>query len=98
MGGLFDELGVVNMIIVIFPFVGISMYVSLNDNMGLPIIILCACVGIGLLIMIAAGKNIKDGDADDTVADLKRQINVQHIVMLGLILCAFLIPFFGCVV
>lgn len=95
-GGLFDDLGVVNMLLVILPFIVISMYVSLKEDMGLPVIIVCACVGIGLLIMIAAGKSsggnnlninngngIGDGNTDDQAADIKRQINVSLIYMNG---------------
>jgi len=77
--GFFDDLGVVNMVLVIFPFVGISMYVSLKEDMGLPVIILCTCVGIGLLIILAAGKSFNESETDDQVNGLKRQINVSSL-------------------
>lgn len=74
-GGI-DDIGVVNLVLVIFPFVGISLYVALRDDMALPVVILCACVSIGLLIILTSGGS-KDKDQSIELSDVKKQILVD---------------------
>ena len=75
MSALYEEIGFVSTALVILPFLGISLYVSLKENMSIPIIILTACVGVALLLMLAA-KRKDEVEKSDEAGEIKKGMAV----------------------